>query len=108
MTEDRLVNGTSELCADGGPDRCEVAAVMSDVLGRPIEAEATDIDTWLARSNLPQDDYSRNARAKMYGYYDTRGLVGNTLTLKAILGREPLTLRQFFIDLNEGAQTTAR
>jgi uncharacterized protein YbjT (DUF2867 family) len=108
LTEDRLVNGTFELCADGGLDRCEVAAVMSDVLGRPVTAEATDIDTWLARTNLPQDDYSRNARAKMYGYYDTHGLVGNTLTLRAILGREPRSLRQFFIDLNAGEQTTAR
>ena len=81
---------------------------MSDVLGRPVKAEATDIDTWLARTNLPQDDYSRNARAKMYEYYDTHGLVGNTLTLRAILGREPLSLRQFFIDLSAGEQTTAR
>ncbi len=108
LTEDRLVNGTFELCADGGLDRCEVAAVMSDVLGRPVKAEATDIDTWLASTNLPQDDYSRNARAKMYEYYDAHGLVGNTLTLRAILGREPMSLRQFFIDLNAGAQTTAR
>lgn len=107
-TEDRLVNGTFELCADGGLDRHEVAAVMSDVLGRPIRAEATDIDTWLARNGLPQDDYSRNARAAMYGYYDTHGLVGNTLTLRAILNREPLSLRQFFVDLNEGDRTTAR
>ena len=108
LTEDRLVNGTFELCADGGLDRCEVAAVMSDVLGREVKAEAIDIDTWLARTNLPQDDYSRNARAKMYEYYDTHGLVGNTLTLTAILGREPVSLRQFLIDLNTGEQTTAR
>ena len=107
-TEDRLVNGTFELCADGGLDRVEVAEVMSGVLERPVRAEAIDIDTWLTRNNLPQDDYSRNARAAMYGYYDTHGLVGNTLTLKAILEREPLSLRQFFADLNDGGRTTAR
>ncbi len=52
LTEERLVKGRFELCR-GGLTRHELVAVMSEVLGRPITAEATDIDTWLARTSPP-------------------------------------------------------
>ena len=104
FTDDRLVNGTFQLCADGGLTRHELVAVMSEVLGRSIEAEAVDIDTWLRNANLPQDDYQRTARARMYGFYDTHGLVGNPLILNAILGHEPRSLRAFFAALETAAQ----
>jgi hypothetical protein len=35
----------------------------------------------------------------MFDWYDRRGLQGNALTLRAILGREPGTLRTFFAEL---------
>jgi uncharacterized protein YbjT (DUF2867 family) len=38
MTGDELSYGTFELCAPGLLDRREVAAIVSDVLGRPIVA----------------------------------------------------------------------
>jgi len=42
----------------------------------------------------------------MFGWYDQRGLRGSGLALRAILGREPRTLRAFFEELN--AQTEPR
>lgn len=99
LTEGRLVNGTFELSGDGGLTRHEVVAIISEVLGRPIEARRIDIDTWLASANLPQDGYARDARATMYNYYDSHGLAANPLTLRAILAREPRSLRDFFADL---------
>jgi len=39
----------------------------------------------------------------MFDWYDKRGLRGGALELRAILGREPQTLRAFFEELN--AQT---
>ena len=107
LTEDRLLNGTFELCADGGLDRGEVAAVMGDVLGRPIKAEAPDFDTWMASAKLPYDERQNEEMAAMYAHYDRYGLVGNPLTLRAILGHEPRSIRQFFADLAAGVKTTA-
>ena len=106
FTEDRLVNGTFELCADHGLNRVEVAAVMSEVLGRPIRAEALDLDTWRARSKA--DDYTKQALARMFNFYNSYGLIGNPLILNAILGRKPRSLHQFFSDLQAGNQTTAQ
>jgi uncharacterized protein YbjT (DUF2867 family) len=42
LTEDRLVDGTYELCAESALDRHEVARLIGDVLGRKITAERAD------------------------------------------------------------------
>ena len=107
ITEDRLLNGTFELCADGGMDRTQVATVMGEVLGRRIEAAAPDFSTWISQAKLPYDDYQKAELAAMYAFYDRHGLVGNILMLRAILGREPRSIRQFFADLATGTKTTA-
>ncbi len=107
FAEPFLLNGTFELCADGGLDRGEVAAVMGEVLGRPIEAMAPDFRTWAAQAKLPYDEHQTEELKAMYDYYDRYGLVGNPLTLRAILGREPRSMRQFFAELVAGAKTTS-
>ena len=87
LTGDRLLNGTFELCADGGMDRGEVAAAMGEALKRPIEAVAPDFDTWAAQAKLPYDDDDQKEELKaMYDFYDRYGLVGNALTLPMVLG----------------------
>ena len=106
LTEDRLLNGTFELCADGGMDRTQVAAVMGEVLGRRIEAAAPGFDAWVSQAKLPYNDHQKAELAAMYAFYDRHGLVGNALTLRAILGREPRSLRQFLADLADGGKTT--
>ncbi len=108
FTEDRLLNGTFELCADGGLDRGEVAGVIGEVLGRSIEAAAPDFATWMAQAKLPYDEHQTEEMAAMYAYYDRYGLLGNALTLRAVLGHEPRSIRQFFADLVAGTMTTAR
>ena len=42
LTEDRLLYGTFELCAEGWLNRKDVAAIIGEVLGRPIKAERID------------------------------------------------------------------
>ncbi len=107
LVEDGLLNGTFELCADDGLDRGGVAAAMSEALGRPVKVAAPDFETWMAQAKVPYDDHQKEELAAMYAYYDRYGLVGNTLTLHAILGHEPRSIRSFFADLMAGAKTTA-
>lgn len=107
LTGNRLLNGTFELCADGGMDRGEVVAAMGEALKRPIEAAAPDFDTWAAQAKLPYDDDQKEELKAMYDFYDRYGLVGNALTLPLVLGREPRSIRQFFADLAAGTKTTA-
>ncbi len=92
LTEDRLLYGTFELCADGWLNRHDVAALAGEVLGRTVRAERIDPAT-LGDQAAPMPP--------MFEHYDHTGLRGNALTLRAILGREPRTLRAFFEELNQ-------
>jgi hypothetical protein len=43
---------------------------------------------------------------KMFDWYDKRGLLGNALVLRAILGREPRTLKAYLEELAASARTS--
>lgn len=90
LTEDRLAYGTFELCSSGILNRHEVAALISKVLGKQITAGTIDPD---ALGQVPHD------MKTMCEHYNHRGLVGNSLVLRTILGREPRTLRAYFEEL---------
>jgi uncharacterized protein YbjT (DUF2867 family) len=90
LTEDRLLFGTFELCAEGWLDRHDVASLMTVVLGWDVRAERTDPDTLGPEAS---------AMRPMFRHYDHAGLRGNALTLRAVLGREPRTLLDYFREL---------
>ena len=91
-------HGTFELCAEGWLDRKDVAAIIGEVLGRPIKAERIDPKVAAAGAGP-----GAPALKKMFDWYDKRGLMGSALTLRSILGREPRTLHTFFEELNAGS-----
>jgi uncharacterized protein YbjT (DUF2867 family) len=98
LTEDRLTYGTYELCAEGHLNRHDVAALMGEALGWEIAAGTLDPDK-------PAGDAPRGGASPppplraMFAWYDRHGLLGNALTLRAILGREPRTLRAYIEEL---------
>jgi uncharacterized protein YbjT (DUF2867 family) len=96
LTEDRLTFGTFELCAEGNLNRKEVTALISDVLGRPIDAAKVQLDASAAMPDDSPEARQMAAMKPMFDWYDRHGLLGSALTLRAILGREPRTLRAYF------------
>jgi uncharacterized protein YbjT (DUF2867 family) len=100
MTGDELRNGTFELCAPGMPDGRETAAVADEVLDRHIEAQQVSRAEFAAQ--LPAGPL-RDGLVRMLAHYDGHGLAGgNPLVLRAVLGREPRSLRQYFRELATG------
>jgi len=99
LTEDGLLYGTFELCADGWLNRHDVAALIGEVLGRRITAQRID------PNSLPPPAQQMRP---MFDHYDKIGLRGNALTLVAILGRPARTLRAFFQELAARPQRQAR
>jgi uncharacterized protein YbjT (DUF2867 family) len=93
LAEERLLYGTFELCAPGMLNRHDVATLIGEVVGRPIRAERLDPGR-LGEETRPM--------RPMFEHYDHHGLLGNPLTLQAILGREPRTLRAYFEQLALG------
>jgi uncharacterized protein YbjT (DUF2867 family) len=97
LTGDELSYGTFELCAPGNQDSHEVAATVSEVLGRRITAVQTPLDEFAAQ--LPEGPF-RDGMTRMMSHYDRHGLPGgNPLVLRAILRREPRTLTDYFREL---------
>ncbi len=94
VVDDDLLWGTFELCSERPRNRHEVAAVISEVAGRPIEA----------RRSEPPDPARSGPMAAMFAHYDRVGLMANPLTLEACLGRPPRTLEDY---LREVADQTA-
>ena len=90
LTEDRLAYGTFELCSSGILNRHDVAALMGQVLGKQIVVGTINPN---ALGQIPDD------MKTMCEHYNHRGLLGNPLVLRAILGREPRTLRAYFEEL---------
>ena len=103
LTDDRLAFGTFELCADGASTREDIVAVMSDVLGRSIEPGEPSFEEWSAAADLPYNEQQLETFATVFRYYDEYGSAGNSLVLRAILAREPRTLRQYIGALAAGA-----
>jgi uncharacterized protein YbjT (DUF2867 family) len=90
LTEDRLLNGTFELCSEGMLNRQDIAAMIGDITGRTIEARRGGEEMLKKFPDLLRP---------MFEHYDHYSLRGNALTLRAILGREPRTLRAYFEEL---------
>jgi len=107
LTEDRLSYGTFELCAEGLPNREDIARVMSEVLGTQVAAAEPTFEDWAANANLHYDVRQTRSLRKMYDYYGKYGATGNSLTLRSILGREPRTLHQYVLGLAAQAKSLA-
>lgn len=91
LTQDHLNWGTYQLCAEGWLNRHDLAALMSEVLGRTIQVGTVGQER---RGGAPV-----GGMQKMIEWYNHHGLLGNPLTLRAILGREPRTLRAYIEEL---------
>jgi len=102
LTEDRLLNGTFELCAPGDLNRRDVAAQMSEVLGRKIDVGITNPDEIVNGMSIAGNDRQMQGLKKMFAWYDRHDLLGNALILEAILGRAPRTLRSYLGELAAG------
>lgn len=102
FSDKRLSYGAFDLCADGSPSREDIVAVMSEVLGRPIAATEPSFEEWAARAKLPYSEAQQQALRRVHAHYAAHGSPGNGLVLRAILGREPRTLRAFIEELSMG------
>jgi uncharacterized protein YbjT (DUF2867 family) len=108
LTGERLDYGTFELCAPGMVNRIELTALMGEILGRTIEPGEMDFDEWARMSKIPEGPL-REGLKRMYAHYDQYGFPGgNSLVLRAVLEREPRTLRQFIQELAKRGRSATR
>lgn len=99
LTTDRLAHGCFELAGEAGLTRTQIAAMMSDALGRPIVAGEVDFERWAARLPLDYTAAQWELLRRIHEHYAAHGLRANTLVLQAILGRPPRSMQAFLREL---------
>lgn len=101
MTGTVLSYGTFELCSPGMYNRLDLAALISDALGQNVEAGDISPEKWAQQVQIPAGPL-RDGLIAMNKEYDRYGFSGgNALVLKAILGREPRTVKQYIQELKK-------
>ena len=99
MTDKRLSHGTFELSSPGLYSRVDLAALMSDNLGKTITAKDLPVDEWAKQVKIPPGEL-RDGLIAMNREYDKYGFSGgNALILETILGHEACTVPQFINEL---------
>jgi uncharacterized protein YbjT (DUF2867 family) len=87
---DRLVRGSFELASLGQFTLTELAALLSDELGREIRAQQVPWDEIPPARRGLDSPFSAEAFRRLWSYYNQYGFHGgNSLVLSSILGREP-------------------
>ena len=83
-----------ELVGTSALTQHEVADAFSLVLARSVRAEKLSRQQWLKRA-AGLGEYARSTLLKMFEYYESYGLAGNSNVLHWLLGREPASLAAF-------------
>jgi NAD(P)H dehydrogenase (quinone) len=96
LTQDGHAGATYELVGTQPLSQAEVAAAIGVAIERDVRAEAESISTWETRARAGgMGDYERATLVAMFRYYASHGLVGNSRTLRSLLGRAPTDLAGF-------------
>lgn len=97
LLEKRYWGATYELCGSELVSHADMAEIISEELGRPVEAVHRDIDEWKRwATERGWTEYAITNYMNMCAHYDRHGYkFGNAVTFAAILGRAPNSYRDF-------------
>jgi len=96
LTKPGHAGAVYELVGSDLLSQVEVAAVLGDVLKRPVKATRISIDEWVEGAKVAGlGVYQIETLLKMFNYYQRYQFVGNSNVLGWLLNRPPTTFRQF-------------
>jgi uncharacterized protein YbjT (DUF2867 family) len=96
LTKDGHESATYQLAGPQPLSQQDMAAVLTDLLGRPIRAEAKPLDEMLRDARAAGMPAERIETMRLMNvHYDSHGLVGNPNVLAWLLGRPPGTFADF-------------
>lgn len=96
LTEPGHTHAVYELASPDAPSAREIAALVSERIGRPVQAETIDRWEWEAKARAGgMQDYAVNTLKKMFEYYEKYNFLGNPNVLGWLLGRPPRRFVQF-------------
>ena len=96
LTEPGHNGATYELAGPETLSQVEVAAILSQQLGRRVQAQTVPLDEWERKARASgMNDYAIETLLQMFRYYDGFGLCGNPNVLSWLLHRPAATFSAF-------------
>ena len=96
LTEEGHAGATYELVGVDVLSPAGVAGVLAQQLGRPVHAQAVDLEVWEKGARASGlGDYQVETLLQMFRYYERYGLWGNPHVLTWLLRRPPTTFARF-------------
>jgi len=94
--EPQHAGATYELVGTEPLAQTEVAAQLGQALGREVQAQETELETWRREAEQGgMAPYARQTLLKMFRYYADFGFAGNSGVLTWLLGRRARSLADF-------------
>lgn len=87
--------GTYELCSEGTYSLADMESILSDLTGREVREAFISDEKFLETAHRTPDSYEGKTLLAMFKHYNTSSFCGNAFTLTQILGRKPVTIRDF-------------
>jgi uncharacterized protein YbjT (DUF2867 family) len=90
LTEPGHEGATYELCGPRVVTTHDLAAILTEILGRPVQAQRLTLSAWRdAARQKKLDSYGLRTLEQMFRYYDRCGFWGSPAVLGLLLGRPP-------------------
>jgi uncharacterized protein YbjT (DUF2867 family) len=105
LTQPGHVGATYELAGAEVLTQTEVAAILSQQLGRPVRVEVLPLEEWKRGVRVAGlGDYQVETLVKMFRYYERYGFWGNPHILSWLLGRSPTVFADFIARMTRKQQ----
>lgn len=89
--------GTYELCSNGVYSLTDMENILSELAGHQVTSAYIHDEDFLATSHLPADSYAGQTLLTMFRHYNENNFCGNSFTLSQILGRNPVSIKDYFV-----------
>ncbi|MGN1105591.1 MAG: SDR family oxidoreductase [Huintestinicola sp.] len=88
--------GTYEFSSKGEYSLSDMEEILSKLLGRKVKSAFISDTDFLAVSHRTSDSYEGQTALAMFRHYNENSFCGNAFMLTNILGREPVTIKEYF------------
>lgn len=87
--------GTYEFCSEGAYSLADMEDIFSELAGRKVTSAIISDENFLANAHKTADSYAGQTLLTMFRHYNENSFCGNAFTLTQILGRKPVTIREY-------------
>lgn len=87
--------GTYEFCSEGTYSLVDMENIFSELTRRKVTSALISDADFLAATHKTPDSYAGQTLLTMFRHYNENSFCGNAFTLTQILGRHPVTIREY-------------